>query len=77
MPARTTTDTQTQATSFSIFPPGLLDEPGILRLIPISARGLFNARQRGMPHIKLGRRVLYDAQHVFAWMHRQERGGGQ
>ena len=74
MHASTIIGAAAQAAHTTALPGRLSDEAGVLRLVPISRRHLFNLRQCGMPHIKLGKRVLYDLDHVLAWLHRKERG---
>ena len=44
-------------------------EDELIRLFPISKRKLFDLRKSGqIPHIKLGRRVLYPAKQVAEWV---------
>jgi len=53
-----------------------LDENELLSRLPISRRTLANWRtEKGFPHIKVGRRVLYSWSNVSAYLLRKERGG--
>jgi len=48
----------------------------LLAEIPVSRRTLFTWREQGLiPYIKIGRRVLFDAESVRQALRRQERGG--
>jgi hypothetical protein len=53
-----------------------LDEKQLLTRLPISRRTLGNWKAKGwLPHIKIGRRCLYDWQNVHSALLRRERGG--
>ena len=55
-----------------------LDEKELLKRLPISRRTLGTWKAKGwLPHVKIGRRCLYDWQNVHAALLRRERGNGQ
>jgi hypothetical protein len=49
-------------------------ESGILRIIPVSRRTLFSLREKGLPHVRLGKRVIFHVPSVREWLLRQQRG---
>lgn len=57
-----------------LLPEGFLDEQTILQRLPISRRTLYQWRLDGLPHAKIGARVLFDWPAVYAWVTRQQRG---
>lgn len=61
--------------SDSTLPAAFIDESEALKRVPVSRRTWFNWRERkGLPVIKVGKRVLYDWDSVRAWLLRQQRG---
>lgn len=55
---------------------GFLDEKQLLARLPISRRTLGNWKAKGLlPHIKIGRRCLYDWASVQSALLRRQRGG--
>jgi hypothetical protein len=59
-------------------PAGFKTEGEILQLVPVCRRTLSNWKAKGViPHLKIGRRVLYDWDSVRAALLRQQRGGEQ
>jgi hypothetical protein len=59
-------------------PAGFIDEPHFLQMVPICRRTAANLRKAGkLPHIKLGKRILYHAATIEQWLLRQQRGGEQ
>jgi hypothetical protein len=53
-----------------------LDEKQLLARLPISRRTLGNWKIKGwLPHIKIGRRCLYDWDNVHSALLRRQRGG--
>jgi hypothetical protein len=56
----------------------IVDEPEILRWLPVCRRTLAEWRRlHKIPFIKIGRRILYHRQHVEEALLRMERGGAQ
>lgn len=56
----------------------IIDEAELLRRIPISRRSVIVwRRKRWIPHIRMGRRVLYSWASVTEAMRRRECGGAQ
>lgn len=53
---------------------GFLDEAAVLARVPVSRRTWYSWREKGLPYIKCGARVLYDWPAVRAWLLRQQRG---
>jgi hypothetical protein len=69
-----------EQTNFSTVEPsgetGFIDEQRLLARLPISRRTLGNWKVKGIiPHIKIGRRCLYDWPNVQAALLRRQRGG--
>ena len=55
---------------------GFIDEKRLLAMLPISRRTLGNWKAKGIiPHIKIGRRCLYDWPSVQGALLRRQRGG--
>jgi hypothetical protein len=56
--------------------PGFIDEKQLLARLPVSRRTLGNWKAKGvLPHIKIGRRCLYDWASVQGALLRRQRGG--
>jgi hypothetical protein len=54
---------------------GFIDEVEALRRVPVARRTWFDWRKnKGLPYIQIGKRVLYDWPSVKAWLMRQQRG---
>jgi hypothetical protein len=52
-----------------------IDEPEALRRVPVSRRTWFGWREKkGLPYIRVGKRILYDWDSVRQWLLRQQRG---
>ena len=50
-------------------------EDQLVQLFPISKRQLFELRRRGqVPHMKVGKRVLYPTREISEWIEAQVRG---
>ena len=57
-------------------PAGFMDEPRFLQMVPICRRTAANLRKAGkLPHIKLGKRILYHAATIERWLLSKQRGG--
>lgn len=70
--ARASTTAEPAADSHS----AIIDEREALKRVPVSRRTWFDWRQKkGLPHIRVGKRVLYDWDNVRQWLLRQQRGG--
>jgi hypothetical protein len=55
-----------------------IDEREALRRVPVSRRTWFDWREKkGLPYIRVGKRIVYDWASVRAWLLRQQRGGQQ
>jgi hypothetical protein len=55
---------------------GFIDEKRLLAKLPVSRRTLGNWKAKGIiPHIKIGRRCLYDWASVHGALLRRQRGG--
>ena len=53
-----------------------IDEPECLRRVPVSRRTWFDWREKkGLPYIRINKRILYDWDSVRQWLLRQQRGG--
>jgi hypothetical protein len=65
-------------TSAAPTPTGLIDEPEILKRVPVSRRTWGNWKAKGIvPFIRIGRRCLYHWPSVEAALLRLQRGGDQ
>ena len=61
-----------EPTPFSQSP--FIDEPECLRRVPVSRRTWFDWREKkGLPYIRVGKRILYDWDSVRQWLLRQQR----
>ena len=54
---------------------GLWEMDGMTGRTHLCRRSIRNLLKKGLPHIKLGRRILFHPASVEAWLLRQERGG--
>jgi hypothetical protein len=52
---------------------GFLDEQQILKRIPVSRRTWYGWRKKGLPFIRIERRILYDWESVRNWLLRHQR----
>lgn len=53
-----------------------IDEPEGLRRVPVSRRTWFEWREKkGLPYIRVGKRIVYDWDSVRQWLLRRQRGG--
>jgi len=50
----------------------LIDERTAARRMGLSPRSLFSLRRKGLPHIKIGSRVLYSPSDLRAWIERRK-----
>ena len=55
----------------------LWDMTELMRHLPLCRRSIYNLMRRGLPHIRLGRRLVFHSGSVQGWLLRQQRGGGQ
>jgi hypothetical protein len=53
---------------------GLWDVQAVLARLQICRRSLSNLLKKGLPHVKLGKRILFHPASVEAWLLRQQRG---
>jgi hypothetical protein len=51
-----------------------IDELEALRRVPVSRRTGFEWRKKGLPYIRVGKRILYDWGSVRNWLLRQQQG---
>ncbi len=50
-------------------PPFLVDDPQARRLLGgVCAKTMYNLRQAGLPHVKIGSRVMYDVADLRAYI---------
>jgi len=52
-----------------------IDEPTALRRVPVSRRTWFDWRKKGLPYIRVGKRIMFHWPSVADWLLRQQRGG--
>ncbi|PWU13305.1 MAG: hypothetical protein C5B50_19530 [Verrucomicrobia bacterium] len=65
----------TGASSTQAEPVGFIDEREALKRVPVSRRTWHDWRKKkGLPHIRVGGRILYHWDSVTAWLLRQQRG---
>ena len=53
---------------------GFINEATALTRVPVSRRTWFAWRQKGLPYIRVGKRILYDWASVRSWLLRQQCG---
>ena len=56
---------------------GFINEATALTRVPVSRRTWYGWRQKGLPYIRIGKRIVYDWASVRSWLLRQQRGGEQ
>jgi hypothetical protein len=54
---------------------GMQEMPWAMAFTTLCRRSINNQLKKGMPHVKLGRRILFHPPSVEAWLLRQQRGG--
>jgi hypothetical protein len=56
---------------------GLWEMDGMTSRTHLCRRSIGNLLKKGLPHIKLGRRILFHPPSVEAWLLRQQQGGNE
>jgi hypothetical protein len=54
---------------------GLREMSWIMAYTTLCRRSIANLLKKGLPHVKLGRRILFHPPSVEAWLLRKQRGG--
>ncbi len=73
MPDAATGNTEKMAAIVN--PDGLKGMDWIMSQTTLCRRSIGNLLRKGLPHIKLGRRILFHPPSVIAWFLRQQNGG--